>query len=144
MQLVVHGKRRVLSPPTAEIDCGNSATTMRLMAGSAGRADIREPSGGDASLSKRPMDRASLHCNGWEQTLRGRPGREPRPLGIQTGLVAGNSLSNAGSRAQIKSAILLGWSFCKRKNRRHRGDPNSRSHDPERMLALFLRAHHPR
>src|ERR1700740_2753356 len=30
--LVVHGKRRVLTSPAEEIDCGNSATTMRLFA----------------------------------------------------------------------------------------------------------------
>src|SRR5207248_8540041 len=31
--LVVHGKKRVLTPPKEEIDCGNSGTTMRLLAG---------------------------------------------------------------------------------------------------------------
>ena len=31
--LIVHGKKRVLSPPKGEIDCGNSGTTMRLLAG---------------------------------------------------------------------------------------------------------------
>src|SRR3954471_18957354 len=31
--LIVHGKRRLLTPPPGEIDCGNSATTMRLLAG---------------------------------------------------------------------------------------------------------------
>src|SRR5436190_2724983 len=32
-ELIVHGKKRVLTPPAADIDCGNSGTTMRLMAG---------------------------------------------------------------------------------------------------------------
>src|SRR5438477_10764310 len=31
--LVVHGKKRLLTAPSAESDCGNSATTMRLLAG---------------------------------------------------------------------------------------------------------------
>src|SRR6266513_3819706 len=31
--IFVHGKKRSLTPPEDEIDCGNSATTMRLMAG---------------------------------------------------------------------------------------------------------------
>ena len=31
--LIVHGKKRVLTPPKEEIDCGNSGTTMRLLAG---------------------------------------------------------------------------------------------------------------
>src|SRR5205085_1917708 len=31
--LVVHGKKRLLTAPSGEIDCGNSATTMRLLCG---------------------------------------------------------------------------------------------------------------
>ncbi len=31
--LIVHGKRRKLAAPKAEINCGNSGTTMRLLAG---------------------------------------------------------------------------------------------------------------
>src|ERR1044071_10164022 len=43
--LVVHGKKRVLTPPKSEINCGNSGTTMRLLAGllaEIGRASCRE------------------------------------------------------------------------------------------------------
>jgi len=32
-RLIIHGKRRVLTAPTQEINCGNSGTTMRLLAG---------------------------------------------------------------------------------------------------------------
>src|SRR5216110_1945999 len=31
--MIVHGKKRVLTPPKSEINCGNSGTTMRLLAG---------------------------------------------------------------------------------------------------------------
>src|SRR5207244_10234042 len=31
--LIVHGKKRVLTPPQSEIECGSPATTMRLLAG---------------------------------------------------------------------------------------------------------------
>src|SRR5260370_33101719 len=31
--IIVHGKKRGLSPPAAHIDCGNSAITLRLVAG---------------------------------------------------------------------------------------------------------------
>src|ERR1700730_5258663 len=55
--LVVHGKKRVLTPPAGEIDCGNSATTMRLLAGLLAGQSFDSPLGGDASLSRRPMDR---------------------------------------------------------------------------------------
>src|SRR5881398_1503677 len=30
-EIVVHGKKRVLTAPTSEINCGNSGTTMRLL-----------------------------------------------------------------------------------------------------------------
>ena len=36
--LIVHGRYRQLSAPPGDIDCGNSGTTMRLLAGPAGRA----------------------------------------------------------------------------------------------------------
>src|SRR5438045_8986403 len=55
--LVVHGKKRVLTAPAGEIDCGNSGTTMRLMAGLLAGQNFESRLVGDASLSRRPMDR---------------------------------------------------------------------------------------
>src|SRR5467141_1537571 len=55
--IVVHGKKRVLTPPTGDIDCGNSATTMRLMAGLLAGQKFESRLVGDASLSRRPMAR---------------------------------------------------------------------------------------
>src|SRR5579864_8256868 len=55
--LIVHGKKRVLTPPAQEIDCGNSATTMRLLAGLLAGQTFESRLVGDASLSRRPMDR---------------------------------------------------------------------------------------
>src|SRR5438270_6831 len=55
--IIVHGKKRVLNPPAAEINCGNSATTMRLMAGLLAGQTFESRLVGDSSLSKRPMDR---------------------------------------------------------------------------------------
>ena len=56
--LIVHGKKRVLTPPAQEIDCGNSATTMRLLAGLLAGQTFESRLVGDASLSRRPMDRS--------------------------------------------------------------------------------------
>src|SRR5712664_3096819 len=55
--LIVHGKKRVLTPPEGEIDCGNSGTTMRLLAGLLAGQTFESRLVGDASLSRRPMDR---------------------------------------------------------------------------------------
>jgi 3-phosphoshikimate 1-carboxyvinyltransferase len=56
-ELVVHGKKRVLNPPVSEINCGNSGTSMRLLAGLLAGQTFESRLVGDASLSRRPMDR---------------------------------------------------------------------------------------
>jgi 3-phosphoshikimate 1-carboxyvinyltransferase len=55
--LVVHGKKRVLTPPKKDIDCGNSATTMRLLAGLLAGQTFESRLVGDAGISRRPMER---------------------------------------------------------------------------------------
>ena len=48
-----------LRAPTPTLDCGNSGTTARLMAGVVAARPIQATFVGDASLSRRPMRRAS-------------------------------------------------------------------------------------
>ena len=55
--LIVHGKKRVLTAPQKEINCGNSGTTMRLLAGLLAGQTFESRLVGDAGLSRRPMDR---------------------------------------------------------------------------------------
>ena len=55
--LVVHGKKRVLTAPKSEINCGNSGTTMRLLAGLLAGQPFETRLVGDAGLLRRPMDR---------------------------------------------------------------------------------------
>ncbi len=50
---------RALIEPTIDLDCGNSGTTTRLMAGVAAGRDFRTRFVGDASLSRRPMRRVA-------------------------------------------------------------------------------------
>src|ERR1700722_11345256 len=50
--LVVHGKRRQLTAPEGDIDCGNSGTTMRLLAGLLAAQPFKSRLIGDESLSK--------------------------------------------------------------------------------------------
>src|SRR6476661_1820108 len=56
-ELIVHGKKRVLAAPSGDIDCGNSGTTMRLMAGLLSGQAFETRLVVDASLSRRPMER---------------------------------------------------------------------------------------
>src|SRR6185436_19186937 len=77
--LVVHGKRRVFKAPKHDIDCGNSGTTMRLLAGLLAGQPFRSRLIGDPSLSKRPMRRVMepLTKMGATITAEGKDGRPP-------------------------------------------------------------------
>src|SRR5213595_907673 len=55
--LIVHGKKRLLTPPKDEINCGGSGTTMRLLAGLLAGQTFETRLVGNPSLTRRPMDR---------------------------------------------------------------------------------------
>ena len=55
--VVIEGRRGQFTPPTVDIDCGNSGTTMRLLCGILAAQPFRCRLTGDASLSRRPMRR---------------------------------------------------------------------------------------
>jgi len=58
--LSIHGHGRDgLSAPAAAIDCGNSGTTMRLLCGLLAPQGFSSTLIGDASLSRRPMERVA-------------------------------------------------------------------------------------
>jgi 3-phosphoshikimate 1-carboxyvinyltransferase len=95
-----------LSAPKDPLDCGNSGTTMRLLAGILAGQDFEASLTGDESLRSRPMQRIiePLEMMGADVSSNdGRPpltirGRSPlRPINYEL-LVAS---------AQVKSAILL-------------------------------------
>jgi 3-phosphoshikimate 1-carboxyvinyltransferase len=113
--LVVHGKRRVLTPPAHEIDCGNSGTTMRLMTGLLAGQTFESRLVGDASLTRRPMDRVigPLRQMGANIVAEG-PESTP-PLRIHGGSLKGIHYRAPIASAQVKSAILLAGLFAKGK-----------------------------
>jgi 3-phosphoshikimate 1-carboxyvinyltransferase len=128
--IIVHGKKRVLSAPAADIDCGNSATTMRLMAGLLAGQTFESRLVGDASLSRRPMDRviAPLQRMGANIIAEG-PDQTP-PLRIRGGSLRGIRYQMPVPSAQVKSAILLAGLFAKGKT------ANARSHRANAALLL--------
>ena len=77
--LVVHGKKRLLTAPSGEIDCGNSATTMRLLAGLLAGQSFDSRLVGDATLSA-PSDgsRDRSRCARWARTSSPRGRTKPR------------------------------------------------------------------
>src|SRR5947207_15386363 len=55
--LIVHGKRRAVTAPSGEIDCVNSATTMRLFAGLLACQHFDSRLSGGRTLDRRPTNR---------------------------------------------------------------------------------------
>ncbi len=105
-----------LRAPSKTIDCGNSGTTMRLLAGLLSAQHFRSEMVGDASLSRRPMGRVVQPLRSRGALIDGKPhptktGDVTAPLVI-SGLPEGTRLSAIEYRmsvasAQVKSALLL-------------------------------------
>lgn len=134
--LVVHGVKRAFTAPTADIDCGNSGTTMRLMAGLLAGQPFRSRLIGDASLSKRPMKRViePLTQMGANVRAEGENGRPP--LVIEGGPLKPIHYYSPVASAQVKSAVLLAGLFAKGKT--SVTEPTQSRDHTERMLEFFL------
>ena len=107
-RLVVHGG--TLRAPEAPLDCGNSGTTMRLLAGVLAGQPFASTLTGDASLSGRPMGRVAdpLRAMGADVTLR--DGHAPLRLGAAR--LRGATYRLPVASAQVKSAVLLAGLFA--------------------------------
>ncbi|MCA9555205.1 MAG: 3-phosphoshikimate 1-carboxyvinyltransferase, partial [Myxococcales bacterium] len=101
-----------LSAPSGPLDCGNSGTTLRLMAGVLAGAPFSSVLTGDASLRRRPMARlAPLVAMG-----AGLEGTTP-PLTIHGCPLTGAHHRLPLASAQVKSAVLLAGLFAEGETR---------------------------
>ncbi len=134
--LVVHGNKRLLKPPSGPIDCGNSATTMRLLTGLLAGQPFETRLVGDASLSRRPMDRvlAPLRQMGARIVAEG-PNESP-PLRIQGSPLNGIQYQSPVSSAQVKSAALFAGLFAKGKTTVN--EPSASRNHTELLFNYFL------
>ena len=134
--LLIHGKKRVLTAPDKEINCGNSGTTMRLLAGLLAGQKFESRLVSDSALSKRPMDRviAPLSEMGASVVAEG-PERTP-PLRIQGGSLRGIHYQPSVASAQVKGALLLAGLFARGKTTVKQPIP-TRNH-MEKVLNYFL------
>jgi 3-phosphoshikimate 1-carboxyvinyltransferase len=106
--VTVYGRGlRGLVAPARDLDCGNSGTTARLMSGVLAAHAFDSTLTGDASLSRRPMRRATepLGQMGAHFTFSGEA--DGLPLTIHGGTLASIGWNSRTASAQIKSAILL-------------------------------------
>jgi 3-phosphoshikimate 1-carboxyvinyltransferase len=96
---------RGLLQPQAPIDCGNSGTTLRLLAGLLAGQEGRFELTGDESLSRRPVDRIVeplVQMGAGVESAEGRP-----PLAIEGGELRGIRYELPVASAQVKSCVLL-------------------------------------
>jgi 3-phosphoshikimate 1-carboxyvinyltransferase len=105
--VTIRGGRGLLHEPAAALDCGNSGTSMRLLAGLVAGFGWETELIGDESLSSRPMDRVAEPLGRMGATVSG-SGPECRPpLRVKGGALRGIDWTTRVASAQVKSAILL-------------------------------------
>ncbi len=106
--LVVDGKGwEGLRASKTAIDCGNSGTTMRLLSGVLAGLPFVSTLAGDASLSKRPMQRVIEPLGLMGARIESRGGKGFAPLEIHGGRLRAVRYAMPMASAQVKSAILL-------------------------------------
>ena len=95
-----------LAASASPLDCGNSGTTMRLMAGVLAGQPFRSTLVGDASLQKRPMRRVADPLEQMGAAIASTDGRAPLTIDGKQPLASIEYRLPVAS-AQIKSCILL-------------------------------------
>ena len=108
---VVQGRGvEALHSPESALDCGNSGTTTRLIAGLvAGLAGRVARFEGDASLSRRPMRRiaAPLTQMGARVDFEGASGHDGLPMRVHGMPLSAITFVNTHASAQVKGALML-------------------------------------
>jgi 3-phosphoshikimate 1-carboxyvinyltransferase len=97
---------RELAAPRDALDCGNSGTTARLLAGVVAGHPFAARFVGDASLSRRPMGRVARPLVAMGAGVEFEAG-ERLPMTVRGGPLAPLAWESEAASAQVKSAILL-------------------------------------
>jgi 3-phosphoshikimate 1-carboxyvinyltransferase len=101
----VTGTGGSLKPSDTPLDCGNSGSTMRMLAGLLAASPNTYTMTGDASLSRRPMERVRKPISqmGAEITLT----EGHAPVTIRGGKLKGIDYTSPVPSAQVKTALLF-------------------------------------
>lgn len=135
-QLTVLGKGFWgLSEPSGPIDCGNSGTGIRLLAGLLAGQDFFTVLTGDASVRRRPMGRVVKPLREMGAAIAGRKGGELAPLAITGTRLHGIEHTSPVASAQVKSSLLLAGLFAEGITRLR--EPRLSRDHTERMFRHF-------
>ena len=132
---VVHGCGGKLHAPAGNIYCGNSGTTMRLLAGILAAQPFRSRLVGDPSLSRRPMKRIIEPLTLMGAKLSAEKHDLP-PLSIEGSSLKPITYHMPVASAQVKSAILLAGLFAQGESTIV--EPTQSRDHTERLLQDFL------
>ncbi len=103
--LRIQGLAMRFAQPAAPLDCGNSGTTMRLVCGLLAGQGVEAELIGDASLSRRPMERVARPLRAMGAAIDTTDGHAPIRV-HPAALRAGEHHLEVAS-AQVKSALVL-------------------------------------
>lgn len=117
------------------LDCGNSGTTMRLLAGLLSGHPLLSILTGDAMLRRRPMARIIGPLRRMGAQINARTGDTQAPIVIHGGGLSGIDFRSPVASAQVKSAVLLAGLYADGETRVTE-PAQSRDHT-ERMLAAM-------
>jgi 3-phosphoshikimate 1-carboxyvinyltransferase len=97
--------RDAVVAPGADLDCGNSGTSMRLLVGLLAGLPVRATLTGDASLRSRPMERVAEPLRRMGAAVTTTDGHAP--VEIEGGALRGIHYRIPIPSAQVKTAVLL-------------------------------------
>jgi 3-phosphoshikimate 1-carboxyvinyltransferase len=103
--LVITGCSGAFRQPEQHLDCGNSGSTMRMLAGLLAGQSIGCTLVGDASLSRRPMERIRTPLTSMGAEISLTDGHAP--MTVRGGSLQGLDYAAPIASAQVKSALLF-------------------------------------
>ena len=135
LEVVIHGVgKHGLQKPSATLDCGNSGTSIRLLAGLLSAQSFDSELTGDDSLCKRPMERIKRPLLLMGADVIASEGRPPLLIrGSQS--LHGIKYEMPEASAQVKSCLLLAGMYASGETCVI--EPGLTRDHTERMLASF-------
>lgn len=106
-EIVIQGRNYAFLEPKEVLDCKNSGTTARIMAGVLATQPFFSVLFGDESLRERPMLRVVEPLREMGAKIDGREDGNKLPIAIRGGKLRGISYFNKRASAQVKSSLIL-------------------------------------
>jgi cyclohexadieny/prephenate dehydrogenase / 3-phosphoshikimate 1-carboxyvinyltransferase len=130
----VHGRGfEGLRAPAGVLDCGNSGTTLRLVAGILAGRPFTSRLDGDASLRRRPMRRIAEPLGKLGARIETDSGRPP--VDVNGGALRGTRIDLEIASAQVKTSVLLAG--LQAEGRTAVREPGASRDHTERLLPAF-------